>query len=97
MQTRQKDAHSSGPLKFAFDSNFVMVYPTGGTPAENAASYARANYDAGYQLGREHQWSLVDEAAGCGAYEEDQSLRDRPTCPVSDALQSRSETEPHDR
>lgn len=38
---------------------------------------ARAQYDASYQQGRAHQWSIVQEAAGCGAYEEDRSLRDR--------------------
>jgi curved DNA-binding protein CbpA len=38
---------------------------------------ARAAYDASYQQGRAQQWSLVEEAAGCGAYEEDRSLRDR--------------------
>lgn len=38
---------------------------------------SRAHYDAGYERGRANQWGLVEEAAGCGAYEEDQSLRDR--------------------
>lgn len=35
----------SGPFKQAFNNRFVLVYSTGGTPEENAASFARARYD----------------------------------------------------
>ena len=38
---------------------------------------SRVEYDASYKQGRADQWSVVEEAAGCGAYQEDQSLRDR--------------------
>jgi curved DNA-binding protein CbpA len=38
---------------------------------------SRASYDARYQQGVAQQWSMVEEAIGCGEHEGDQVLRDR--------------------
>lgn len=42
----QKHPGRCGPFKAAFDREFVLVYGTTGTPAENAWSLAKARYDA---------------------------------------------------
>jgi dienelactone hydrolase len=44
--TAQKGPERSGPFKRAFDREFVLVLPTGGTDAENAAALARVRYDS---------------------------------------------------
>jgi hypothetical protein len=41
-----KGPRRSGPFKAAFDNDVVLVYGTGGTPAENAWAEAKARYDA---------------------------------------------------
>ncbi|MEQ1895037.1 MAG: prolyl oligopeptidase family serine peptidase, partial [Planctomycetota bacterium] len=46
----EKSPAASGPLKRAFASDFVLVVPTKGSAAENAASLARARFD-------QEQWS----------------------------------------
>ncbi len=43
----EKSPARGGPLKRGFDRDFVLVVPTAGSAAENAAALARANYDAG--------------------------------------------------
>jgi curved DNA-binding protein len=37
----------------------------------------RASYDTRYQQGMARRWSLAEEAASCGSYDADASLRDR--------------------
>jgi dienelactone hydrolase len=46
----EKSPAASGPLKRAFASDFVLVVPTQGSAAENAAALARARFD-------QEQWS----------------------------------------
>jgi dienelactone hydrolase len=46
----EKSPERSGPLKRAFERDFVLVVPTRGTPPENASALARALYD-------QEQWS----------------------------------------
>jgi hypothetical protein len=50
MPPAEKRPERSGPLKRAFDRDFVLVVPTGGNAEERAASLARAAYD-------QEQWS----------------------------------------
>jgi poly(3-hydroxybutyrate) depolymerase len=42
----EKTAVRTGPFKMAFNNRMMFVYGTGGTPEENAATYAKARYDA---------------------------------------------------
>ncbi|RMH03002.1 MAG: hypothetical protein D6702_07270 [Planctomycetota bacterium] len=46
LDAAEKGPHRSGPFKRAFDRDFVLVYATGGGPAENRESLERARYDA---------------------------------------------------
>ncbi len=46
LDSAEKHPDRTGPLKRAFDAGFVLVVPTAGTPEENAASLARARFDA---------------------------------------------------
>jgi hypothetical protein len=41
-----KNPQRCGPFKQAFDRELIFLYATGGTPEENAWSWARARYDA---------------------------------------------------
>jgi len=41
-----KNSHRAGPFKSAFQSRFMLVYGTHGTPEENQWAYAKARYDA---------------------------------------------------
>lgn len=44
--SEQKRPGRAGPFKEAFSRRFALVYGTGGTPEEQAWSFARARYDA---------------------------------------------------
>ena len=46
IQADEKGPHRSGPFRRAFDNDFVLVYGTAGTPAENRESLERARFDA---------------------------------------------------
>ncbi len=44
--TEEKTPERGGPFKQAFQNRFILVYGTGGSAAENRASYGRARFDA---------------------------------------------------